>query len=131
MKTHLIIISTVLTFCITACDRKSEEPKVSTAPTGVVQKVSEPVPATTVVEAPKKPVETEIVKEVRKTADVHAVEGVKNSASPKTKVPAVSTEQVLADTVDHAREVTKTQVSGSRQHSQKAEDEMSDSLKNK
>jgi spore coat protein CotF len=42
-----------------------------------------------------------------------------------------STEQTLANTVDHAREVTKSQVSGSRQHAQKAEDEMSDMLKNK
>ena len=40
-------------------------------------------------------------------------------------------EQSLADTVEHGREVTKSQVSGSRQHSQKAEDEMADMLKSK
>jgi hypothetical protein len=129
MKIYSIFFASILIFYITACDRKPEEPKAAVTPNVAAQKSAETLPPTANVEPSKKALEKEVVKEVQKSADVHATQGVKKSAD--TKAPANATEQALGDTIDHARDVTKSEVSGSREHSQKTEDEMSDSLKGK
>ena len=67
-------------------------------------------------------------KDVNKSASA-SKEGGEKPAENITKSAGDATDKDLADTIDHAREVTKSQESGSRKHSQKAEDEMSETLK--
>ena len=135
MKTYSLFVSTALVFGLTACDHKAEEPKSSVSPGLADQVSSAPVAATAKVEAPNKvqAVSATVAPSVVPVKDVNKVAGgVKDDGKKSTGnniKPADATDQTLADTIDHAREVTKSQESKSRQHSQKAEDEMAEMLK--
>jgi hypothetical protein len=98
----------------------------------VVPKSAEQAPVAATGEVQKKV--QEAASQVKQASNAASSVTAQSSVKPAVAQPQVvkeSTDQVLADTIDHARVVTKSQVSGSRQHAQKAEDEMSDMLKNK
>jgi hypothetical protein len=133
MKTYIFLICAALTL-IVACERKTElDPKVTITPSVVIQKNSESLPVSSPNEAPKKVLQTGGIKvqEEIKASSVSAGQSMNKSSAKAPQEAKVSTEQSLADTVDHAREVTKSQVSGSRKRADKAESEMDDMLKNK
>jgi hypothetical protein len=124
----------VIFSALTGCGHKADsEPKTLTPPSTVVSKGAESMPVVAAtIEKQDKVQETtaQVKKSVNAASSVTAPSAVKPTIA-KSQAVKESTDQMLADTVDHAREVTKSQVSSSRQHAQKAEDEMSDMLKNK
>jgi hypothetical protein len=128
---------TVILAVIMGCDRKADtepktESKTSLTPGLVVPKSAEQAPVAATGEVQKKV--QEAASQVKQASNAASSVTAQSSVKPAVAQPQVvkeSTDQVLADTIDHARVVTKSQVSGSRQHAQKAEDEMSDMLKNK
>ncbi len=130
----LFILFVIVIFAsLTACDRKVDaDPKVLATPGLVAPKSAEPTAISSANEIKNKVQETASpVKQASKTASSVTAQTAVKPTIAQSPVVKESTEQTLADTVDHARKVTKSQVSGSRQHAQKAEDEMSDMLKNK
>lgn len=132
MKINLFLVCLSLSF-IVACERKTDsEPKVSATPVEVIQKTSEPLPVSATSETPKKAQKADIkVQESVKASAVSVGQSMKKTTPQVPQEAKVSTEQALGDTVDHAREVTKSQDSGSRQRADKAESEMADMLKSK
>ena len=132
MKINLFIVCLSLSF-IVACERKTDsEPKVSATPIEVIQKTSEPLPVSATSETPNKVQHAEIkAQESVKASAVSVGLSMKKTTPQAPQDAKVSTEQSLADTADHARNVTKSQVSSSRQRADKAESEMDDMLKNK
>jgi len=133
MKIYLFLVSLSLLF-IVACERKTvSEPKVSVAPDVVMQKNSNSLPVSATNESPIKARETGGIKvqESIKASSVSDGQSISKTITQALKEATVSTEHDLAGTVDHAREVTKSQLSGSRQRADKAENEMDDMLKNK
>jgi hypothetical protein len=130
----LFIFFVIVVFVsLTGCDRKVDSaPKTLATPSLAVPKSTEPVPVSSTNEIQNKVQET--VPQVKQASNASSSETAQSSVKPtiaQSQAMKEPTEQMLAGTIDHAREVTKSQASGSRQHAQKAEDEMSDMLKNK
>jgi hypothetical protein len=136
MKLFIFPLAVIFTLLM-GCDRKVDtepktEPKTLATPGLVVPKSAEQAPAAAASEMHNKVEET--ASPVKPASNASASVTAPNSVKPAVAQPQAvneSTDQVLAETIDHAREKTKTQVSGSRQHAQKAEDEMSEMLKNR
>ncbi len=121
MKTKLIFTTAALVLALTACEQKKDlATQAGEAAKDLTEKVQESAKQTT----------KELAEKAQDAASKTGAEAVKASKEVAAKVQEgaqktkESADQFLADTVEHGREVTKTQNSASRQRGQKAEDEM-------
>ena len=125
MNLKLMAVSVALFIPLTACEQKADlAAKPIEAGREVAQKTQE-FAAQEAKELTKKAQES--AQKISNDASKAAKDGVevsKDGAKKSALVVKETAEQTLAETVGHAQEITKTQKSESRQHGQKAEDEM-------
>lgn len=121
MKTKLIFMVAALVLALTACEQKKDlATQAGEAAKELTEKVQESAQMATKEMAIKAQDAAAKTGEEALKASKEVAAKVQDSAQ-KTKETA---DQFLADTVEHGREVTKSQYSASRQRGQKAEDEM-------
>ncbi|MDP2805652.1 MAG: hypothetical protein Q8O24_06875 [Gallionellaceae bacterium] len=121
MKTILILTTAVLVLALSACEQKKDLPtQAGEAAKELTEKVQESAQQAT----------KELATKAQDAASKTGAEALKASKEVAATVEAGAqktkegADQFLADTVEHGREVTKSQNSASRQRGQKAEDEM-------
>lgn len=113
MKIQAVILSAALVLSAAGCEQKADQAAKSSAPENVItQKIQEP--AEQIKQAKKANREPEQTSEKRPIV----TESSDKIAPPQT------TEQSLTEISTYGREVTKTQVSKSRNRAQEAEDDM-------
>jgi hypothetical protein len=125
MKNIFVLTFAALIFALSACEQKKDlSTKASEATQELTEKVQDAAQQTAKDVAAKaqegaKKAGEEAVK-VGKEVVVNVQDKAKNSAV----IVKQTSDQFLADTIEHGREVTKTQNSAARQRGQNAEDEM-------
>jgi hypothetical protein len=121
MKNKLIFIFVALVFAMSACEQKKDLATQATEATiELTEKVQESA------QQAKKELATKVQDVATKTGNeaIKASKEVAATVQDKAQETKVTADQFLADTLEHGREVTKTQTSVSRQRGQKAEDEL-------
>lgn len=114
MKILFVTSALFLQLCLVGCEKKIESK--------VIPAEKNHAPTEQILKAPVQ--DKAIVTDIKK-------EAVKATAETEKKVSAEINDQPLADTIEHARQITQTQVSAPRQRAQKAEDEMMELNKQK
>lgn len=121
MKIKSIVLSAILLVVLPGCEQKADlAAKASETGKDVTQKIQESAQ-----QASK-----EITQKAQESAQKVTSDAAK-AAKKSVVVVKETAEQALVETAGRAREITKTQKSESRQHGQKAEDEMMMELEKK